>query len=170
MAHRSIFGFLEGVGGKGLRVQHDLGAHERWAEAILPADADAAMPEGQTNRRPVLGLGVVVGVALALLVARLFVLQVVDGGKNLATANGNRVHERVSRAPRGMIYDRDHKVMAQNQASFDVTVIPQLLPEDAVERRREYAQVGAMIGLSADAVAAKAEVTCAKNKKKQKAA
>jgi penicillin-binding protein 2 len=158
---RSIFGYLEGEGGsKSPRLSGRSAKHEEWTEAILPADAEADGPEGETDRRPLMifaGVGVV---ALAILAVRLFSLQVLAGSKNLDLANGNRIRERVERAPRGIIYDRNHMVLAQNQASFDVTVVPQSLPQEAAARQVEYAQVGTLLGMSAADVAAKAEVTC----------
>ncbi|HEY6737161.1 MAG TPA: penicillin-binding protein 2 [Candidatus Saccharimonadia bacterium] len=160
---KSIFGYLDqNVADEGIKLGRGAVGHEQWAEAILPADVDAGLPEGETNRRPLAWLGVAAGLVLALLVTRLAVLQIVEGDTNLALANGNRVHQRVARAPRGMIYDRTKQVLAQNQASFDVTVVPQLLPGNAADRQAEYAQVGKILGLTAEAVMAKAEVTCAK--------
>jgi penicillin-binding protein 2 len=161
---KSIFGYLEDEAeNDGLRVSRNLARHEEWTEAILPADVEAEGPEGETDRRPLAAFGVIAAVALAILGLRLFSLQVIAGDKNLALANGNRIRERVERAPRGMIYDRNKVVLARNQASFDVTVVPQLLPRDAAARAREYGQVGAMIGMSGPDVAAKAEVTCQKH-------
>ncbi len=137
--------------------------HEEWSEAILPADTQVEAPEGETSRRPLMVFGMLGVVALAVLVVRLFVLQVLGGSDNLALANGNRIREQVERAPRGMIYDRNHVVLARNQASYDVTVVPQLLPEDAAARMSEYGRIGAIIGMTADEVKAKAEATCAKH-------
>lgn len=158
---RSVFGYLED-GGENLKVARGAGRHEAWAEAILPADAQVAAPEGETNRRPLLIFGAVALVAFAILGLRLFTLQVVAGSHNLELANGNRIRERVARAPRGMIYDRNHVELARNQASYDVTVVPQLLPDDEAKRTAIYAQVGQIIGVPADTVKAKAEVTCVK--------
>ncbi len=101
----------------------------------MPADADAEGPEGETNRRPLIIFGTIVVLALVILGGRLFTLQVLAGNQNLALANGNRIRETVERAPRGMIYDRNMTVLVQNQASYDVTVIPQELPRDASKAR-----------------------------------
>ena len=38
---KSIFGYLEGSGHEQLRLGRNLARHEEWAEAILPADAEA---------------------------------------------------------------------------------------------------------------------------------
>lgn len=162
---RSVFGYLEsGSGSGGLRLSRDIAKHEEWSEAILPADSQLEAPEGTTNRRPLMVFGMVGLLALSILVLRLFVLQILGGNNNLALANGNRIREQVERAPRGMIYDRNKTVLARNQASYDVTVVPQLLPDEAPARQAEYAKIGGMIGLSAADVQAKAEVTC-KNEK-----
>lgn len=160
---KSIFGFLEGDESKrSLRLSRKMARHEEWTEAILPADAAAPAPEGEINHRPLIAFGAVALVALGILVLRLFMLQVVQGGENLALAEGNRVREQVSRAPRGMIYDRNGVVLARNQASYDLTAIPQQLPEQEVERTVVYERLGGIIGMSASDIRAKAEVTCAK--------
>ncbi|GAC1602859.1 MAG: penicillin-binding protein 2 [Candidatus Saccharimonadales bacterium] len=158
---RSIFGYLEGAGGEqGLRLNPDSMKHEAWSEAILPADAAVEVTEGAPSRRPLMVFGLIGMVALAILVLRLFTLQVLGGNNNLALANGNRIRERVARAPRGIIYDRNKEVIARNQASYDVTVVPQLLPEDSAARIDEYTRLGIMIGMSAADVQAKAEAIC----------
>jgi penicillin-binding protein 2 len=160
---KSIFGYLEGeTPGESLRVKHNLAQHEEWTEAILPADAEAVSPEGETDRRPLMMFGGIAAVAIAVLVVKLFSLQVLAGNHNLALANGNRIREKVERAPRGMIYDRNKVVLARNQASFDVTVVPQLLPRSAADRVAEYEKVGSLIGMAGSDVHAKAEVNCAK--------
>lgn len=158
---RSIFGYLEGEQTQGsARLSRGSDAHEQWAEAVLPADAEAEVPEGETSRRPMLVLGLVSLVALSVLVTRLFSLQVLAGSYNLALANGNRVREQVERAPRGIIYDRNGQVLASNVASYDVTVVPELLPASVAARTAEYAKLGSLIGMNAAGVQAKAEVTC----------
>lgn len=158
---KSIFGYLEQENGReGLRLNRAVSRHEEWTEAILPADVDAQGPESETDRRPLMVFGMVTLLALGILAARLFSLQVVSGDHNLALANGNRIRERVARAPRGMIYDRNGVVIVQNRASFDVTVVPQLLPADAAARQTEYVAIGGMLGLDPAEVKARAEVTC----------
>jgi penicillin-binding protein 2 len=158
---QSIFGHLEGGSeGAGLKLHRHTAKHEAWAEAILPADAEIDAPEGTTSKRPLMVFGLVGMVAISILVLRLFTLQVLGGNNNLALADGNRIRERVARAPRGMIYDRNMQVLARNQASYDVTVVPQLLPESGAQRAAEYARIGAIIGMSGAAIQAKAEKVC----------
>jgi penicillin-binding protein 2 len=160
---KSIFGYLESEGYDNLRLSRNLAKHEEWTEAILPADVEAVGPESETDRRPLMIFAGVALLALGVLVVRLFALQVLAGDHNLALANGNRIRERVARAPRGMIYDRNQVVLARNQASFDVTVVPQLLPAEAAARQAEYDKVGQLLGVTGADVKAKAEVTCKDN-------
>jgi penicillin-binding protein 2 len=158
---KSIFGYLESdPKHEGLKVKRELARHEEWSEAILPADVEAQGPEGETDRRPLMMFAGIIALALGVLVVRLFVLQVVDGSKNLSIANGNGVRETVERAPRGIIYDRTGTVLATNAPSYDITVVPQLLPTSAAARKAEYAKLGSLIGMSQAQVQAKAEVTC----------
>jgi penicillin-binding protein 2 len=159
---RSIFGYLEGDTSRStLRLSGDLARHEEWSEAILPADVEAMAPEGETDRRPLAVFALVVAAVLAVLAARLFILQVVDGEHNLALANGNRIRERVARAPRGLIYDRNQQVLVRNQASYDATVVPQLLPRTASERAAVYERVAQLTGKPVTEIGTKAEATCA---------
>jgi penicillin-binding protein 2 len=144
-------------------VERNLGKHEEWAETILPADAEAEAPESDTSRRPALWLGLGMVAVLGLLIARLFLLQVSGGSVNLALANGNRVRERVERAPRGVIYDRNQQPLARNQASYDVTVVPQLLPDSKAARQAEYKLLGSILGMAPADVATKVE-TCTSSK------
>jgi len=97
-----MFGYLEGGSNRNeLRLGRETSRHEEWSEAILPADAQVETPEGETSRRPLMIFGMFGMLALAVLALRLFSLQVVAGNNNLALANGNRIRERVARAPRG---------------------------------------------------------------------
>ncbi len=158
---KSIFGHLEELPSRnGLKVTRDLGRHEEWTQAILPADAEASSPEGETSRRPLIFFAGVVAVVLLMLLGRLFALQVLGGNHNLALANGNRIRQQVERAPRGIIYDRNKVVLTQNVASYDVVVTPQLLPLGKAVRSAEYAQVASYVGLSAAEVQAKSEASC----------
>lgn len=155
-----IFGYLEGNESSGLKLSGDLARHEEWTEAILPADAERLGAETEINRRPLIAYGAIILIAISLLGARLFGLQIIGGDHNLALADGNRTRQQVSRAPRGDIRDRNGVVLASNQASFDVTVIPQQLPKDESARAALYGRVAATLGMSASDVQAKAEVTC----------
>src|ERR1019366_6754637 len=90
--------------GKSLRLSGELAKAEAWSEAILPADGDVVGAESETNRRPVVVFAGVLCLGVVILVLRLAALQLVNGNKNLAIADNNRIRAFQTRAPRGLIY------------------------------------------------------------------
>jgi penicillin-binding protein 2 len=157
-----VFGLGASGGGEGksLKLSQELAKAEAWTEAILPADADAEASESITNRRPMVIFAAFLGVVMLLLVGRLAVLQLIDGGKNLSIADGNRIRDVETRAPRGLIYDTNGNVIAKNQPAYDITVTPSQLPASKTQQAAIYAQVGNIIGMTAAQVQAKAHATC----------
>jgi penicillin-binding protein 2 len=156
---RSRFSYDASVAshGKPVKLAGWLGRHENWVEAILPADADAVAVEGETNRRPLLALAVAMVVATVLLGGRMFALQVVEGKRNLGLADSQRIKQTIVRAPRGVIYDRDHNVLVRNEANFDLTVIPARLPKQAADRQKLYGSLGSLLGTPPGDIATAAE-------------
>lgn len=67
-------------------------------------------------RRVVLTLFLVI--VMVIFSARLFHLQIVEGKENRNRADFNRIQVKVIHAPRGVIYDRNGKVLAQNEPGF----------------------------------------------------
>ncbi len=113
--------------------------------AILPGSGETSRSSHQMDYRYVRWcLGVVVISAL-LLIGQLFQLQVVQGARNQALADGNRIRQNVIRAPRGAIYDSKGVLLARNVANFDLVVIPARLPKKAPDRDALYAKLGAII-------------------------
>ena len=53
-----------------------------------------------------------------VLIARAFDLQVIQGSNFLGKAEGNHIRVQVDHAPRGVIYDRNGKILAQNRPGF----------------------------------------------------
>jgi penicillin-binding protein 2 len=159
---RSIFGYLEGRsdGFDDIGVSRRPEQAEAWSEAILPADAGVSA-ESATDRKPLVFFAIIVAALIIVLGGRLFWLQILMGDHNVALADGNRIREQVQRAPRGLVIDRTGAILARNEASFDVTVIPQQLAKTEPERVIEYAKVAPLIGLSVADVKNKAEITCA---------
>jgi penicillin-binding protein 2 len=134
-----------------------LAEHEQWVESVLPAEGGATVVEPAVSRRPLWLLVGLILVSFGLLVIRLFGLQMVEGDRNLGLANGNRIRQKVIRAPRGIIYDRNKQMLARNQASFDVTVVPRQLPREADARQEVYGRVSAHIGVPVAEIQAAAE-------------
>ncbi|MCG2685889.1 penicillin-binding protein 2 [Candidatus Parcubacteria bacterium] len=85
------------------------------------------------------------------LTGRLFELAVVGGANYLALSEGNRVRIQILRAERGVIYDRERRVLARNVPGFRVSV--DLQPEDSVDDLSAEAEIlSEILGISADEV------------------
>src|SRR5687767_13240782 len=60
-------------------------------------------------------VAVVFILAFSFLIGRLFHLQIAHGTENLELADSNRIQVKTIHAPRGVIYDRNGKILAQNE-------------------------------------------------------
>jgi penicillin-binding protein 2 len=141
-------------------IKRDKGGHERWADAIMPADAEAGVIETPTNRRPLIVVAALVVISAAILAFQLAHLQIFDGQRNLGLADGNRLRQKITRASRGVIYDRHNQPLVNNLASIDLNVTPSLLPRDSAKRQALYAQVGQLVGMNQQEMADKVENNC----------
>lgn len=83
----------------------------------------------------------------SLLTARLGYMQLVQGDRFQAQARSNTQLPRTIKAPRGLIYDRRGRVLADNEKSWEIRVIPDLLPTDEATRRRVLDQVISALSL-----------------------
>lgn len=134
-----------------------LAKHEAWADAILPADAEAMPIEEEANRRPLTAVSILLASVMVILIGRLAMLQLAGGSRNAALADGNRLRTKVTRAQRGVMYDRNGALIARNQPIFDVSVTPSQLPRNKAERQRLYVQAAGLLGISTAELQAKAE-------------
>lgn len=86
------------------------------------------------NRDPKTARLILFRVAIVLLagvlIGRLWQLQMVAGEKYRLLADQNRLRDVDLPAPRGVVYDRNGEILARNQPSFTVEVVPGDLPED----------------------------------------
>lgn len=78
---------------------------------------------------------------VSVLFFRVTYLQVVKGGYYEKQAEDNRIkHIRVE-APRGIIFDRNRKILASNAPKFDLVMIPGLVPNQNEERSLIFEEV-----------------------------
>lgn len=68
--------------------------------------------------------GFVMAIAIAAIIARLAYVQLVDGKVYASAARANQVRLIPVAAPRGLILDRDGKVLVRSRPSFTVALIP----------------------------------------------
>ena len=80
-------------------------------------------------------------------VVRLFVLQVLQTESWTAKANENSTEEINLPSLRGVIYDRNGVVLAQNVASYNVVVTAAKLPDDEGAIQEVYRQLSKLIGV-----------------------
>lgn len=66
-----------------------------------------------------------IGLAFLILAGRLFWLQVFNGEKYRQLSLNNRVRIKRIKPPRGLIYDRNHKLIVDNRPSFNLNVVPE---------------------------------------------
>ena len=86
------------------------------------------------QRRLVLAL-VLVGLATAVLGGRLFLLQVLRHDYYLQLSQGNRARLEPIPANRGLILDRHGKVLAENQAAYQLELVREQVPDLATTLR-----------------------------------
>jgi len=68
-------------------------------------------------------------ITLGILTARLVYLQIFNGDKMRQYSEENRIKKVLIASPRGMIFDRNKKIILDNNPSFDLEITPQYLKE-----------------------------------------
>lgn len=103
----------------------------------------------ERDRRPIrfLVFGIVTILVFGLLTTRLAYLQINNGQQLAAQAETQRTAEKATPATRGLIYDREGRLLVQNVATWAVKITPSDLPfteRDDVSRR-----LASMLGVDA---------------------
>lgn len=80
------------------------------------------------NPRRLVVISLFIGIALVML-GKLFFLQLVED-KYKVMANDIAIYRKVVYPPRGVIYDRNNKVMLYNQVAYDLMVTPSSITKD----------------------------------------
>ena len=100
----------------------------------------------------------VLALAFGGLAARLWYLQILQGGTYLAQAQRNRVRRVPLPAPRGLILDRNGKLLATSRAAHAVAVVPAALPSaksQPQERERVLRTLGYLLKTTPDEIEAR---------------
>jgi penicillin-binding protein 2 len=106
---------------------------------------DRPKPVRSLSRFLAFALVVIIGVSG--LTARLFYLQIVDGGRLATLSARNRTVLDAIRSPRGVIYDRAGRVLVTNVPTYVVKLRPSDLPLD--QRPVVVDRLAALLGMSA---------------------
>ena len=78
--------------------------------------------DSEWYKQRITGVMVCVLVAFTVLLVRLLYLQIVMGGEYLTLSLNNRIRLQSIDPPRGLIYDRNNRVLVENRPSFDVSI------------------------------------------------
>lgn len=83
---------------------------------------------------------------LAILLFRLWFLQIINGAYYEEVAKGNRIRVVPQGAPRGIVYDRQGEILAFNRPAFDI----QLIPEDTPDLGQSLSNLSQITGVPAE--------------------
>src|SRR3712207_3858394 len=89
------------------------------------------MTKGNMQVR-VVSFAIVVAVIFVVLAARLWYLQVLTGSDYSISAKATQTRVVKDPAQRGVIYDRDGEILANNEPGLNVTVVPDEIPREKV--------------------------------------
>lgn len=106
-------------------------------------------------KRQMLMVRIVVLVAVGALLARTADLQIISGNTYRARAEGNRTRVQPVRALRGVIFDRNGKIIARNVPTFTLSVTPIDLPRDPKEYQQTIDAVAALSRITAEELSVK---------------
>ena len=112
--------------------------------SILPSD-DSRDRRSKIDWR-LIAIQTVAVVLFAVLLGQLWKLQIVEGHSFRQLADINRFRVSPVEAPRGIIYDRNHQILAYNTPSFVVSIVPAALPKD--NPGATFAELGQLLGIS----------------------
>jgi penicillin-binding protein 2 len=119
------------------------------ASRFLPGDPRVEEPYRLTPQLAlrVAVLGFLALTIFAVLFLRLWALQVLSGDKYLKQANNNRVRALPWEAPRGLILDRNGRVLVRNTIGESIELWPTDLPKNARARKEELVHLASITGL-----------------------
>ena len=95
----------------------------------------------------ILAFIIAIGLVFAFYIARLFSLQILGFDEFIALAEENRISEISLSTLRGVLYDRNGIILANNIASYDVVILPANLPDDPGEIQEIYRQLSEIIDI-----------------------
>lgn len=107
--------------------------------------------EGRAEKSGLLLFKLVLTLAMTVFICRLAYLQISEGGKNYALAEGNRLRDELIVAPRGLIFDKNGVQLVKNVPSFAIAYRISELPKKS-ERAALYEQIAKALETDASSV------------------
>lgn len=112
------FGFSDEIAKVAVKSHFEKVQNSEWTDALIPHYSPDHESNFQSSVWRVTILFAICVVFFFLLFLRLFHLQIVKGQENRQLADGNRIQVKVIHAQRGVIYDRNGKILASNSPGF----------------------------------------------------
>ena len=95
----------------------------------------------------ILVFGIAIVAVFLIYLGRLFSLQVLQSSEWVDQAEENRISRINLPTQRGIVFDRNDYILAQNIPSYNVVIIPSELPDDVGEIQEIYRQISEMINV-----------------------
>lgn len=130
---------------------------QAWMEQLYPPPTERVV--GAVYTRKFLGglLPLVLILGSVTVAWRMYGMQVAGYERYSTLADGNRIRETISYAPRGKIYDRNGQILADNISAFELNVTPFLLDADTVSREYDYERIATILGITTEQLRQQAE-------------
>src|SRR3989304_8729343 len=125
---------------------------EKWIHHILSADREAPKIESDRNIKPFVIMGVTCFLLLSLMLGRAAYLQIFQGSQHKILAEENRNRGNIIRAPRGIIYDKNHMKLVKNTPNYEATIIPSELPKDEREKKNVISEAAKALNIPAEEI------------------
>ncbi len=109
-------------------------------------DLDTA--EVSIGNRPLLYLGIAIFVMIAAVAGRIIYLNWANGAYYKARAEDNMAQSTATPAPRGLIYDREGNVLAENKASFSAVLNTRTFIKNEPLRAATVALIESVLGIA----------------------
>lgn len=120
---------------------------EKWSQSLTPGWFGATVISAPQKSRSLWALLASIGLVFGLFAFQLASMQLVQGSRFVAIANGNRIRDNVKIAPRGKLLDRNGAVLTENTASFQLIAHPYLLPKNKSDRADVYSKISKIVDI-----------------------
>lgn len=95
----------------------------------------------------ILVFGLAIAGIFLIYIARLFSLQILQNSEWVTLAEENRISKINLPTQRGIVFDRNDYILAQNIPAYNVVIIPADLPDDLGEIQEIYRQINEMVNV-----------------------
>ncbi|MGW8226352.1 MAG: penicillin-binding protein 2 [Anaerolineales bacterium] len=93
----------------------------------------------------ILVFGIAIAAVFVIYLGRLFSLQILQSTEWVTQAEENRISKINLPTQRGIVFDRNDYILAQNIPSYNVIIVPAELPDDVGEIQEIYRQISEMV-------------------------